>query len=128
MDIQVLPPNINKSLHNFTKVGEKIIGFGLRAIKNVGQNVVQSIVAERIKNGEFKSISDFIERVESKDLNKKSLESLIKCGALDDFGERNQLLGALEQILSIARETQKAKTKRTNKLVWKRIISSDSFI
>ncbi len=109
MDIQVLPPNINKSLHNFTKVGEKIIGFGLRAIKNVGQNVVQSIVAERIKNGEFKSISDFIERVESKDLNKKSLESLIKCGALDDFGERNQLLGALEQILSIARETQKAK-------------------
>jgi len=77
MDIQVLPPNINKSLHNFTKVGEKIIGFGLRAIKNVGQNVVQSIVAERIKNGEFKSISDFIERVESKDLNKKSLESLL---------------------------------------------------
>ena len=109
MNIQVLPPDINKSFQNFTKAGEKTISFGLRAIKNVGQNVVQSIIEERIKNGEFKSISDFIERVESKDLNKKSLESLIKCGAFDNFGERNQLLGALEQMLSIARETQKAK-------------------
>ena len=109
MDIQILPPDINKSFKNFTKVGEKIISFGLRAIKNVGQNVVISIIEERTKNGEFKSISDFIERVESKDLNKKSLESLIKCGALDAFGERNQLLGAVEQMLILAREFQKAK-------------------
>ena len=109
MNIQVLPPNINKSFDNFAKAGEKTISFGLRAIKNVGQNIVQSIIEERIKNGEYKSISDFIERVDSKDLNKKSLESLIKCGALDDFGGRNQLLEALEQILSISREIQKAK-------------------
>ena len=109
MNIEVLPPDINRSFENFTKAGEKIISFGLNAIKNVGCNVVESIVQERIKNGKYKSISDFIERVESKDLNKKSLESLIKCGALDAFGERNQLLGALEQMLSIARETQKAR-------------------
>ena len=109
MNIQVMPPNINRSFQDFTKAGEKSISFGLRAIKNVGYNIVKSIVEERIKNGEFKSIADFIERVESKDLNKKSLESLIKCGALDDFGERNQLLGALEQMLKISRETQKAK-------------------
>jgi DNA polymerase-3 subunit alpha len=109
MNITVLPPNVNESDQDFTKASEKTIHFGLKAIKNVGHNVVQSIVQERKTNGPFKSIADFIERVESKDLNKKSLESLIKCGALDNFGERNQLLAALEQMLSLARETQRAK-------------------
>jgi len=109
MNIKVLPPNINQSDQNFTKAGDRIIHFGLKAVKNVGHNVVQSIVEERKQNGPFKSIADFIERVESKDLNKKSLESLIKCGALDNFGERNQLLASLEQMLNLARETQKAK-------------------
>jgi len=109
MNIKILPPNINQSDQNFAKAGDRIIHFGLKAVKNVGHNVVQSIVEERKKNGQFKSIADFIERVESKDLNKKSLESLIKCGALDNFGERNQLLASLEQMLNLARETQKAK-------------------
>jgi DNA polymerase-3 subunit alpha len=109
MNIKVLPPNINQSDKDFSRAEEKVIHFGLNAIKNVGHNVVSAIVSEREKNGPFKSIADFIERVESKDLNKKSLESLIKCGALDDFGERNQLLAGLEQMLSLARETQKAK-------------------
>jgi len=109
MNIKVLPPNISQSDQDFTKAGDRIIHFGLKAVKNVGHNIVQSIVEERKQNGPFKSIADFIERVESKDLNKKSLESLIKCGALDGFGERNQLLASLEQMLSLARETQKAK-------------------
>jgi len=109
MNIKVLPPNINQSDQDFTKAGDKIIHFGLKAVKNVGHNIVQSIVEERKQNKPFNSISDFIERVESKDLNKKSLESLIKCGALDGFGERNQLLASLEQMLNLARETQKAK-------------------
>lgn len=109
MNIKVLPPNINQSDQNFSRAGEGIIHFGLKAIKNVGHNIVQSIVEERKQNGPFKSIADFIERVESKDLNKKSLESLIKCGALDELGERNQLLASIEQILNLARETQKAK-------------------
>jgi len=109
MNLNVLPPNINESDKNFSKAGEKTIHFGLNAIKNVGHNVVESIVEERKKNGIYKSIANFVERVESKDLNKKSLESLIKCGALDYFGERNQLLTGMEQILSLNRETQNAR-------------------
>ena len=109
MNLQVLPPDVNESNQDFIKAGPKIIRFGLRAIKNVGRNVVESIVEERKANGSFQSIADFIERVQSKDLNKKSLESLIKCGALDAFGERNQLLASLEQMLNLARETQRAK-------------------
>jgi len=115
MDIQVLPPNINQSEQDFTKATSSTIHFGLKAVKNVGRHVVESIVEERKENGPFKSIADFIERTSAKsghggqDLNKKSLESLIKCGALDDFGERNQLLSSLEQMLSLARETQRAK-------------------
>ncbi len=109
MNLQILPPNVNESAQNFTKAGEKTIHFGLNAIKNVGHNVVSSIVEERKANGEFKSVADFVERVQSKDLNKKSLESLIKCGALDNFGERNQLLAGMEQMLNLARETQRAR-------------------
>jgi len=109
MGIQVLPPNINESEQNFSKASEKTIHFGLKAIKNVGHNIVKSIVDERKQNGSFKSIADFIERVDSKDLNKKSLESLIKCGALDNLGERNQLLSSTDQLLNLSRETQKAK-------------------
>ncbi|NQV00514.1 MAG: DNA polymerase III subunit alpha [Parcubacteria group bacterium] len=109
MNIKVLPPDINESNQNFSRIDEKIIRFGLKAIKNVGENIVQSIVQERKNNGPYQSITDFIERVESKDLNKKSLESLTKCGALDVFGERNQILTAMEQILNLAREIQKAK-------------------
>jgi len=109
MNLEVLPPNVNESDKNFSKAGEKTIHFGLKAIKNVGHNVVEAIVDERKSNGQYKSIADFIERVESKDLNKKSLESLAKCGALDDFGERNQLLIGMDQMLNLAREIQKAK-------------------
>ncbi len=109
MNLQILPPNVNEGAQNFARAGEKTIYFGLNAIKNVGYNVVSSIVDERKTNGEFKSVADFVERVQSKDLNKKSLESLIKCGALDNFGERNQLLAGMEQMLNLARETQRAK-------------------
>jgi len=107
--INVLPPNINQSDQDFTKADEATIHFGLNAVKNVGYNVVKAIVEERKRNGAFSSVADFVERVQSKDLNKKSLESLIKCGALDNLGERNQLLASVEQILNLARETQKAK-------------------
>jgi len=117
IDIKVLPPNVNQSEQDFTKATSGTIHFGLKAIKNVGGHVVERIVEERKRNGPFKSIADFIERIPAKggsasggqDLNKKSLESLIKCGALDDFGERNQLLSSLDQMLNLAREIQKAK-------------------
>jgi DNA polymerase-3 subunit alpha len=109
MGLKVLAPNINESDQNFTKTGNQTVRFGLNAIKNVGHNIVKAIVEERKKNGSYQSIADFIERVESRDLNKKSLESLIKCGALDQFADRNQLLASTEHLLSLARETQKAK-------------------
>jgi DNA polymerase-3 subunit alpha len=110
MDIEVLAPNINESLKNFTVVpGEQKIRFGLLAIKNVGVNIIDTIVEERQSKGAFASISDFINRVASKDLNKKSMEALIKAGAFDAFAERNQLLANLEKMLEIARENQKNK-------------------
>ncbi len=109
MGIEVLPPDINESLENFTVVGSNKIRFGLLAIKNVGYNVVEVIVKERKNSGPYRSIFDFVNRVNSKDLNKKSLESLIKSGCFDNFCERNQLLFNLEKLLAVARETQKAK-------------------
>ena len=110
MGIEVLAPNVNESIRNFTVIPkENKIRFGLLAIKNVGQNVVEAIIQEKKALGPFQSIDDFLGRVSSKDLNKKSLESLIKTGVFDEFAERNQLLSNLERLLEIARETQKAK-------------------
>ncbi|MFH1036941.1 MAG: DNA polymerase III subunit alpha, partial [Patescibacteria group bacterium] len=110
MGVEVLPPDVNESLANFTVVpGQNQIRFGLTAVKNVGTNVVEAITSERKANGPFPSIEDFVNRVNSKDLNKKSLESLIKAGAFDRLAERNLLLSNLERLLEIARETQKNK-------------------
>lgn len=116
MGISVLPPDINSSFKDFTVVKAQSdqmptekdkIRFGLLTIKNLGEGVADAIIAERGKSGEFKSIDDFVTRIENKDLNKKSLESLIKCGALDIFGERNMLLANFDALLSYAREKQK---------------------
>ena len=112
MDIEVLPPNVNESLKNFTVVpDQQKIRFGLLAVKNVGGNIIDAICEERKLNGPFTSIGDFVNRVHSKDLNKKSMEALIKSGAFDAFAERNQLLANLEKLLEIARENQKNKSK-----------------
>ena len=109
MGIEVLPPDINESLENFTVVPPSKIRFGLTAIKNVGHNVVEATVKERKGSGPYRSIFDFVSRVNSKDLNKKSLESLIKSGCFDKLAERNQLLFNLERLLETARENQKTK-------------------
>ncbi|MFC1789801.1 DNA polymerase III subunit alpha [Patescibacteria group bacterium] len=110
MEIEVLPPDINESLANFTVVpNQGKIRFGLTAIKNVGANIIEAIVSERKKKGPFESIKDFTYRVNSKDLNKKSIESLIKAGFFDRFAERNQLLSNMERLLEMARENQKMK-------------------
>jgi len=110
MGITVLPPDINESLKNFTVVSPKQIRFGLLAIKNVGYNIVDAIVKEREEKGVYRSVFDFVSRVNCKDLNKKSLESLIKAGAFDKLGERAQLLFNLERLLETARESQKNKS------------------
>lgn len=111
--IEVLPPNINESFEEFAVVKDEsaneLIRFGLNAIKNVGTTVAREIVTERKKGGKYKSIADLLERVTTKDLNKKSLEALIKVGAMKELGERNQLLASLENILNYSKSIQKNK-------------------
>ncbi len=108
MGIEVLPPDVNESFSYFSVVPEKPqIRFGLLAIKNVGEGIVEAILSERKARGKFSSIQDFIIRVQTKDLNKKSMESLIRAGAFDAFAERNQLLTNLERLLTIAKENQR---------------------
>jgi len=110
MGINVLAPDINASDIDFSVTGENEIRFGLEGIKNVGHNVVSAIVKERKEKGDFISISDFISRIQTKDLNKKSLESLIKAGVFDNLAERKQLLENLEKILEWKREISYQKT------------------
>jgi len=107
MGVEVLPPDINESLENFTVVASDKIRFGLSAIKNVGTNVVEVIVKERKSSGPYRSIADFINRLNSAVLNKKSLESLVKAGVFDKLAERNQLLFNLENLLEWSRENQR---------------------
>ncbi len=121
MGIPVLPPAVNESFDKFTLVrtqedgndpsqgsGRGKIRFGLESVKNVGTNIVQAIIEERTQAGHFTSLANFAERVRHKDFNKKSLESLIRCGAMDDLGERNRLLENIEMILEYNRENQKS--------------------
>lgn len=108
MGIEVLPPDINESFSFFSVVPEKNqIRFGLLAVKNVGEGIVAAIIQERKEKGPYGSIQDFISRVATKDLNKKSMESLMKAGVFDQFGERNQLLSNMDRLLGIVRENQR---------------------
>ncbi len=114
MNIVVLPPDVNESYTTFTAVyntetrlPQRKIRFGLQAVKNVGEHVVKAIVRERKEHGQYRSLEDFLTRVKTKDLNKKSLESLIKSGSLDAFGERNQMLSSMDLILSMAKASER---------------------
>jgi len=85
--------------------GPNAVRFGLSSIKNFGEGVAHAILDEREANGPYISLSDFLSRVGSKNLNRKSLESLIRCGALDSLGERGQLLLNIEALLAFHRDT-----------------------
>ena len=114
MHIPVLPPDVNESGTVFTVVGgksspaDKAIRFGLSSIKNFGDGISAAIIEERKTHGPYASLTDFLSRVGSKNLNRKSLESLIKCGALDSLappeGGRGALLGSIEELLAYHRE------------------------
>jgi len=98
--IKILPPDINASFSDFIPE-DNGIRFGLLAIKNVGVNIVEAIIAERNRGGPFANFQDFITRIQHKDLNKKSLESLAKAGVFDSLGiERNSLILNIEEILA----------------------------
>ncbi len=122
MQIPVLPPDVNQSFEGFTVVKTTVnntqpvvnetsdaIRFGLTTIKNFGEGIAHSIIAERKAGGHFTSLIDFLRRIKDKNLNKKSLESLIKAGALDSFGDgspdnRATLLFNLEYLLAFNKE------------------------
>jgi len=123
MELKIMAPDINESFGTFTVVsagtkanqavgaGEKLdtIRFGLKAIKNVGEHIVEMIIKDRKQSGPYRDIFELLERVTDKDLNRKSLESLIKSGALDSFGERGELLANLDRFLSYNKESVKGK-------------------
>lgn len=108
MGITVLPPSVNESAGTFTVADEKTIRFGLYSIKNFGTGVSDSIVAERAEHGRYAHLGDFLSRVTDKNLNKKSLEALIQCGALDEFGERGQMLAGIELLLEYHKQHEHA--------------------
>ncbi len=111
LNIQILKPDINKSTTRFT-VEENKIRFGMGSIKNVGVAVVDCIVAEREKNGLFKSFADFCERIQDEAVNKKCIESLIKAGAFDEFGQtRSTLLASFESIIDTIQSNNKKSFK-----------------
>ena len=120
MDIPVLPPSVNESFEDFSVVpnetktpgaGEKI-RFGLKTIKNFGEGIATTIIEERKQNGRFLSLSDFLTRIKDKNLNKKSLEALVKVGALDDFGKRSDLFGNIDILLQFNKEQTKGDTSQ----------------
>lgn len=131
MGVHVLPPNVNESFGNFSvvkaekKVADDVadapdadpatkldakenpndkIRFGLYSIKNFGEGIANAIIEERKKGGPFNSLEDFLNRIKDKNLNKKSLEALVKAGAMDEFGDRGVLLANLPDLLEYNKE------------------------
>ena len=121
MNIEVLPPDVNESFRNFAMVSKPgdpgRVRFGLNAIKNLGEHISGVIYRERKEQGPYKTLEDLLERIDDKDLNKKSVESLIKSGALDCFGfDRGLLLFNVENILAFVRERREHKNTSQNSL------------
>lgn len=104
LGIPVLPPDVNESGSVFTDAENNAIRFGLSSIKNFGTGIAEAILEERTKNGPFASLAEFLTRIQNRNLNRKSLESLAKCGALDRFAERATILGNIEHLLDFHRE------------------------
>ena len=99
MGIATLPPDINESEDVFTVHGENI-RFGLGAVKNIGRGLIRSVAAKRAEGGPFRSLEDFLSRMGEGELNKRAVENLIKCGAMDCFGNhRSELLAVYEQMM-----------------------------
>ena len=147
LGIQVLPPDVNESLGNFTVVDDKTIRFGLNAIKNLGSDVVRKVIEVRqglqvpssklkVPSNEellaemstqpstltphpFSSLEDFLIRAHVKNMNKRSWEALCKAGALDAFGERGQLLANTEEVLDFMRQHFKDENNGQNSLFGK---------
>jgi DNA polymerase III subunit alpha len=119
MGIQVLPPDVNESYGGFTVIDDKTIRFGLRAIKNLGQEVIRKIIDCHKAGITFDNLEDFLIKCYSKNFNKRSWEALTKAGALDKFGERGQLLASTEHVLDFLRDHFKHDNSGQNSLFGK---------
>jgi DNA polymerase III subunit alpha len=108
MGIPILPPDVNESDLYFTPVGDSI-RFGMAAIKNVGENTAKAIRESRVSAGEFKSLYDFCERIETRFLNKRVFESLIKSGAVDSLGGREQMLASVDDAINALQRAARSK-------------------
>ena len=107
MELEILPPDINASMANFS-VDHEAIRFGLAAVRNVGDAAIASIVEARQADGRFKSLLDFCKRIDTSTINKRMLESLIKCGAFDSLGaKRSQLLAIMDAAMSEAQREKR---------------------
>lgn len=108
-NIQVLPPDINESIKDFNVVNDQI-RFGLAAVKNVGDSAIDSIIEERALDGSFTSLSDFCNRIDSRRVNSRVIESLIKSGSFDSLGyKRSQLMTIVDTALEQAKAVQRDK-------------------
>ena len=124
MGIAVLPPNVNESFAGFGVVKETLgrtdvkptIRFGLHAVKGLGEDVAEAIVLERKERGAFKDVSDFTSRIAGKVINRKSLEVLIKSGAMDCFGERGVLLFNVDALLEFHKRVESEATSGQSSL------------
>lgn len=115
MKIPVLPPNINESFGGFTVIKNTASGdairFGLYTIKNFGVGIGDAIIKERKRGGPFVSFADFLNRVRDRNLNRKSLEALIKCGAMDALGERGVMVANIEDLLKYNKESNSSENQ-----------------
>ena len=122
MGVKVLPPDINESFKNFAMItpadgSEAHIRFGLCGIKNLGEHIAEVIYRERKERGAYKNLEDLLSRIHDRDLNKKSIESLVKCGAMDGFGyDRNLLLKNVDNLLSFYRQAQETSSTKQHSL------------
>lgn len=122
MGIEILPPDVNESFSTFTVVAQSLaterprIRFGLMAVKGLGEHIIREIIKERKQHGPFASAEDFLARVNDKDLNKRSLEALIKSGCLDSLGERNLLLTNMDRLLQFIQERHRQAASNQNSL------------
>ena len=126
MELQVLGPDVNESLKGFSVAKENVIRFGMNAIKGVGEAAVDDLIAERESNGPYTNVYDFIKRVNSRTVNKKSLENLVLAGALDSFTDLHRAqyfyapatdpINGLERLARFGNQFQASTSMATNSL------------
>jgi DNA polymerase-3 subunit alpha len=109
--VNVLPPDINKSIYQFSVPDEKSVLYGLGALKGVGEGALEGIIAERDANGEFEDLYDFCRRSDTRKVNRRVMEALIKAGAMDSLGpNRASLIASLSNAVQLAEQNQKNET------------------